>query len=121
MAKSNGLYTAVLIARPGCHCVGIGIIQHNGSRLRYFPDVFAELQHLGDHSLSVHNPACAERIAYALVYPVLQWNLNIRLESFQTADPHTVDNVLRIPKRLSSVCGGVNFYRNTVSIQVPLA
>ena len=121
VAQADGLYPAVFVAGPGSHGVGIGIIQHNSSRLCHFPDIFAEIQHFCDHSLSIHDPSCTQSVSHTLIHSVLQGNFNIRLKSLQASDPDTVYNISGIFKSLSSVCSGKNFYGNAVGIQIPLA
>ena len=121
VAQTDSLYSSIFVAGPGSHGVGIGIIQHDCSRLRYFPDIFTEIQHFCNHSLAVHNASGTQSITYTLIHSIFQRNFNICLKSLQASDTDAVHNISGAFKSFSSVCSGKDLHRNAIGIQVPLA
>ncbi|MNL68029.1 hypothetical protein D3C87_1926900 [compost metagenome] len=58
VAEPDGPHTAVFVAGPGQHGHWIRVIKQEHIRRSRLSDVTANLQHLGNPALPVHNAAC---------------------------------------------------------------
>jgi hypothetical protein len=85
VTQSNRLDTTILVAGPGVHCHRIGIVEKNCSRFGNLTDFFAQVEQFDDGALGIHNPASADGVTNTLVDTVFEWDIYIRLESFQPA------------------------------------
>ncbi len=70
VTKPVGFYLSVLVACPGYHGVGIGIIEENTARSSHFPDILAKIKQSVYAALPIHDAADAKGIAHALVNAV---------------------------------------------------
>ena len=83
VAQADGLDAAILVAGPGVHRHRVGVVEEQRAWFGHLADIFTEIQQGQDGALPVHDAAGAQRIAHALVYPVFEWDIDIRLEGFQ--------------------------------------
>ena len=70
MTQTNCFYFSIFIACPGCHCIWVGIVQHNCSRFCNFTNIFTKSKHCSNHTLSIHNSTRTQSISHTLVYSV---------------------------------------------------
>ena len=121
VAQAQGGHAAVLVAGPGHHGVGVGIVEHDAAGQRHLADVLAEIQHGRDAALAVHDAADAQRIAHALIHAVLERNFHVRFKALEHADAHAVDDILRISESLAPVERGLNADIQSVGLDIALA
>src|SRR5712691_9857879 len=93
MTQPNGFDLAILVASPGVHGHWVGIVEEQRSRLGQLADIAAEIEQRRDGALGVEQAAGAQRVAHALVHSILQWNINVELESVQAALANQTDHV----------------------------
>ena len=121
VAQAHGSDLAIVVAVPGHHGIGIGVVKQQAVGVGDLPDVPAEALQHGDVPLGIHDTAGTQGVAHALVHTVFQGDVHIRLESFQTADPGAVNNVFGTLQSLPAVQGSLNLDVQAVGFDVPLA
>ena len=109
VAQADGFDPAVFVAGPGVHRHRVGIVQQDRAGLRDFADVFTKIQQGGNGPLGIHQAACTQRVADALIYPVLQGNIDVGLERFQAALPDHAEHIIGISEGLAPA--GRRFHR----------
>ena len=62
-----------------------------------------EVEQFDDRALGIHDAARAERVAYALIHPVLERDIDVELERFQPALADRRDDVVGVGDGLATV------------------
>lgn len=96
VAEAEGGDVAVLVAGPGIHGHGVGVIEEEGVGLGEAADVLADSQQFRDCALGIHDAACTEGIADALVDAVFEGDIDIGLECFESSLPDGADHVIGV-------------------------
>ena len=95
MAEAHHIDPAIHFGRPGIHRHGVGIVEEQGARLSYFPDILAEIKDYRNVALAIEDAAGADRIAHALVDAIFERDGNIARKGLEPAHPHTAHDVAR--------------------------
>ena len=112
---------AVVEGGPGVHRHRVRVVDEERPGLGHLLGVPAEVQHLGDVPLGVHDAPGADGVADALVDAVLERYVDVQREGLQPADPGAVDDVVRVGERLAPVGGRRHGGRQLVVANVLLA
>ena len=88
----------------------------NRSQCANFAHVFAEVHHGGHGALAIHDAACANGIAHALVNAIFEWNVDVGGIGFKPADAHAVHDVFGTIEGLAAVGGGGDFGGQIVGV-----
>ena len=120
MTEADGVYSSVLVAGPGEHRHGVGVVEKEAVRGGDFADVFAEIEQDGDAALCIHDASGAEGVADALVDAVFERDVDIGLESFQAPNSDEGHSVVCVGKGSSSVQVGFDFGRDVCRFDIAL-
>ena len=71
VAQAHGANLAIVIAVPGDHGVGVGVVEQQAVGVGHFPDIPAQAFQHSDITLGVHDAAGAEGVTDTLVNTVL--------------------------------------------------
>ena len=122
MAKADRPHAAILIACPSQHRHRIRIVQQQHIRLGHLADILANIHHLGDAPLAVHDAAGTKRIADALIDAVFQRNVDIVLEASRPPIRESSNTYLASLQRFPAIgCRIESRMVKPVLINIPLA
>ena len=121
VAQAHRGHSAVLVAVPGDHRVGVGVVEHHAAGRGDLAYVAAEAFQRCDVALAVHDAAGAQRVADALVDAILERYLDVLLERLEHAYAHAVDDVVGALERLTAIERGVDLDVKAVGVDVALA
>ena len=77
VAEVSGGRAAVACGGPGVHGHGVGVVHEEAAGSGEAADVVADFEDERNGPLCLHEAAGAERVAYALVYAILEGDFNI--------------------------------------------
>ncbi len=106
VAEADVGHVRGLAERVAAHAHRVRVLEQNRLRLRHLIDVPRHIDQDGDRPQAPRDPAGAERVANALIDPVLERDLVIHLEGVHTAHLDQADDIVRVLDRLSAIEGG---------------